>query len=102
MNLQDALYELERMTDIHDMGKLTNYYDDAGEIIRQKAYPFGDGTEDISKYARLQLDIATYIAAKVGAEGELQHTGGGISRIYSDGFLPPSLLRRIVPEVGLV
>lgn len=94
---------LERLTDETEEGILSAYLLLAQGVIIQKAYPFGDGTESVpAKYDTTHVEIAAYMLNKRGAEGEIQHSENGISRIYEDGDIPPTLLRRIVPMVEVL
>lgn len=87
----------ESNTDILD-----TYLKIAEGIINRKAYPFGDGTEELpAQYELTQVEIATYLLNKRGAEGETAHTENGVVRYYSDADVPPALLRRVV-SVGKV
>lgn len=54
------------------------------------------------KYDTVQVEIAAYMLNKRGAEGEIVHLENGISRHYEDGDIPPTLLRRITPMVGVM
>lgn len=99
MTTAEQLAALETMTTEHDQAVLSTYLGIAGGIVLRKAFPFGDGTEEIpAKYQMAQVEIAAYLIQKRGAEGETQHSEGGISRMYEDGDVPPTLLRRILPE----
>ena len=90
------------MTGEADDDVLYTYLSLARNIILQKAYPYGDGTEELpAKYDSIHVEIAAYMMNKRGAEGETVHLENGVSRHYEDGSIPPSLLRRIVPYVGV-
>ena len=94
---------LTTITGETDNDALTSYLFLAGQIILRKAYPYGDGSEEMpSKYDGLQIEIAAFLLNKRGAEGEVQHSENGVSRIYENGDIPANLLRRIIPEVKVL
>ena len=81
---------------------ITSYLDTAGRKIVTIVYPFGDGTEAVpDKYAITQCEVATYLINKRGAEGEEVHNENGINRSYGDSDVPSSMLRGVVPMVGV-
>lgn len=89
---------LSTITGETDSNILSVYLDLAKSIVVNRAYPFGDGEEEVpSKYERVQVEIAAYLINKRGAEGEVTHTENGIIRQYENGNIPSTLLRRIVP-----
>lgn len=103
MTDNEKLIALERMTGEKEQEVLSTYLFLAGEIVTQKAYPFGDIPENFpSRYDGVHLEIAAYMLNKRGAEGETAHSENGVSRTYEDGDIPPTLLRRIVPMAGVV
>jgi phosphosulfolactate synthase (CoM biosynthesis protein A) len=86
-----------------DSDILSAYLDDAADIVLKRLYPFGtDQTEIPETYQRIQIDIAAFLINKMGAEGEKYHSENGVTRTYEDGDVPPALLRRIVPKVGVL
>ena len=76
----------------------------AGEIIFNKLYPFGNHPNQTipRKYCNLQIRIAVEVYSKRGAEGQISHNENGISRAYEASGISPSLLKEIVPCVGVV
>ena len=77
---------------------LTSYLNQAGAAIIEKAYPFGDGEEEVpAKYQRRQIEIAEYLYLKKGAQGETKHDENGINRSYESGSIPDSMLKGITP-----
>lgn len=77
------------------------YLANAGRIVVNLAFPFGTGNEVVpDKYAYEQIEIALYLLNKRGAEGEISHSEGGISRTYEAADIPVSLRSRITPRVG--
>lgn len=103
MTNADKLKMLQTMTGEQDGSLLSTYLTIAGNKVLRRAYPFDNGkTEVPACYEIKQLEIAAYLINKRGAEGETAHSENGISRSYEDGDVPPSMLRDIVPFVGVV
>lgn len=99
----EKLHALKAMTGEENEELLFTYLAIAGNKIIRRAYPFGDGTEDVpAKYEYVQLEIAVYLLNKRGAEGETAHSENGISRTYSGGDVPLELLREVVPMAIVV
>ena len=83
---------------------LTILMEQAEGIVLNKRYPFGvpeDATVPAA-YEHIQIQIALELFAKMGAEGQIEHSENGINRKYEAADVSPSLLRRIVPLVGSV
>jgi len=76
----------------------------SGAKLLSIVYPFGypDGTEVPSRYTLLQVEIAGFLDAKRGAEGQTSHSENGINRSYEDADIPISMLRGVVPFVGAI
>ena len=86
-----------------DESVVSAYLAIAGNKICRKAYPFdATVTEVPEQYGYTQVEIAVYLLNKRGADGETSHTENGISRSYEDGDVPSSLMRQIVPMVGVL
>ncbi len=102
MSINKKLSMLESMTGETDDDVLLTYLNLAKEIVLTKAYPYGKETEVPAKYDGVHVEIAAYMINKRGAEGEVSHSENGVSRTYEDGDIPSSLLRRIVPQVGVL
>lgn len=84
-------------------GVLSTYLALAGSKICRKAYPFDSTVTTVPpQYDMLHVEITAYMLNKRGAEGESSHSENGISRQYEDGDIPPSLMRQIVPFVGVM
>lgn len=94
---------LKKITGETDDDILSTYIDIATNVVLRKAYPYGDGSEELpAKYESTMIEIAVYLLNKRGAEGEYSHSENGIQRIYEDGDIPATLLRRITPTVGVL
>lgn len=90
------------MTGETDQEVISAYLYIAGQKICRIAYPF-DETKTVvpSKYDHLHIEATAYLLNKRGAEGETYHNENGINRTYEDGDLPISMLRGVVPFVGV-
>ena len=102
------------MTDTEKLNKLMTMLDDdvstnvantfleaAEKAVINLAFPFGDGSEVMpEKYEEEQIEIAAYLISKRGAEGEVTHTEGGVTRTYESADLPLALRTRITPKAG--
>lgn len=94
----EKLKMLKATTGETDEEVLSTYLAIAGNKILRKAYPFGTTVTTVPDcYSYNQVEIATYLLNKRGAEGETAHSENGISRSYEDGDVPPALLREITP-----
>ena len=81
---------------------LLSYLAIAGRKILSRAYPYDDTVTEIPRrYGYLQCEIATYLLNKRGAEGQTAHSENGVSRSYGSADVPESMLREIVPHVGV-
>jgi hypothetical protein len=81
---------------------LLSYLKIAGNKILNRAYPYDDTiTEVPSRYGYLQCEIAAYLLNKRGAEGQLSHGENGISRTYESADVPESMLKEVIPRVGV-
>lgn len=74
----------------------------AKSIILNKYDPFGETTELPSKYEILQCRISNFMLVKQGAEGEIQHTEGGVTCIYGQADIPANLMNEITPKCGVI
>ena len=102
------------MTDTEKLNKLMTMLDDdvstnvantfletAEKAVINLAFPFGDGSEVMpEKYEEVQIEIAAYLISKRGAEGEVSHSEGGVSRTYESADIPLALRTRITPKAG--
>ena len=98
MDNQEKLQMLKTITEETDDSTLEVYLNIAGDVILRRLYPYGTkNTQVPSPYEVRQIEIASYLLNKRGAEGELRHTENGMSREYADGYVPASYLRGVVP-----
>lgn len=103
MTESEQLKMLEHITGETEQSVLSTYLLLARNVVLQRAYPYGEGTEEVpTKYQSTQVEIAAYMLNKRGAEGEVTHSENGVSRTYEDGDIPPTLLRRITPMAGVL
>ena len=103
MDDQAMLDMLQSITGETEQGVLSTFLTIATNVVLQKAFPYGDGTEELPpKYCTTVVEIAAYLINKRGAEGEVTHSENGVSRTYEDGDIPPTLLRRITPLAGVL
>ena len=103
MTEETKIEMLKKMTDETDEGLLSTYLTLAQQIVYEKAFPYGKYPDTFpSQYDAVQVEIAAYMLNKRGAEGETVHLENGVSRHWEDGGVSPSLLRRIVPYVGIL
>lgn len=94
---------VKTMTGETDEAVVIAYLQAAGAKILRKAYPYGAPSAEVpDKYAFTQVEIAVYLLNKRGAEGETAHSENGISRTYENADVPSTLLRDIVPFVGVM
>lgn len=93
---------LQETTDERNIDVLVAYLNIAGGIILKRLYPFGsDVTEVPECYRYRQLEIATYLINKQGAEGQISHSENGISRSYESASVPESMLKDITPYASV-
>lgn len=98
MDLSEKLEMLTAITGEENENVLTVYLNIAGDVILRRLYPYGtNNTQVPSPYEVRQIEIASYLLNKRGAEGEISHMENGMSRTYGDSYVPPSYLRGIVP-----
>lgn len=103
MTNADKLKMLQTMTGEQDGSVLSTYLLIAESKVLRRAYPFDPNAYQVPAcYDMKQLEIAAYLINKRGAEGETAHSENGSSRSYEDGDVPPSMLREIVPFVGVL
>lgn len=75
----------------------------AKQKILDRAFPYDDTKVEVpDRYKPKQVEIAAYLYNKRGAEGQLSHSENDISRTYESADVPESLMRGIVPNVGVL
>lgn len=74
---------------------------DAEALVLNRMYPFGYPDETVvpSRYERIQIQLATELYSKRGAEGQNGHSENGITRSWPE---QSALLNRVLPHVGSV
>lgn len=107
MSENEKLEMIRNMTGETDTAVCSTYLMLAAAKIARRLYPFGMPDDFCTanvpaEYAVNQIDIAVYLLNKRGAEGQISHSENGISRSYGDADVPESMLRGIVPYVGVV
>lgn len=103
MTKTEKVTMVQLMCEEQNVDVISAYLYMAGRKILNIAYPFDKSVTEVpAEYEHLQLDAAVYLINKRGAEGEQSHSENGISRTYEDADLPASMLREIVPHIGVV
>jgi len=75
----------------------------SGQKILDRVYPYNHTIDEVpTRYEVKQLEIATYLYNKRGAEGQTVHNENGINRTYESADVPESLMRGITPFVGVI
>ena len=74
---------------------------DAEALILNRMFPCGypEGTSVPPRYERIQVQLATELYSRRGAEGQTGHSENGISRSWAE---KSSVLNRVMPHVGSV
>ena len=71
--------------------------------VCNRRYPFGytekQKADAVSKYYNVIFDVAVYLYAKQGAEGQTSHNENSISRGYESAGIPESYLSSITPVI---
>ena len=82
---------------------LISYLDVAGRKIINRAYPYDDEVTEVPRrYGYLQCEIACYLLNRRGSEGQTAHSENGISRSFESADVPESMLREVIPHVGVL
>ena len=102
MTVEKKIDMLRRMLDGDETDEdiLEVYLEIAGQKILNRMYPYKDdytGLEVPDRYAMIQLNIASYLLNKRGAEGEVQHIENGIHRNYGSSDVPDAMLKDVYP-----
>lgn len=81
---------------------LLAYLSMAGQKVLRKAYPYKPTVTEVPlQYEMNQIEIAVYLLDKIGAEGEISHNENGVNRAYESASVPDSMLKDIIPLVGV-
>ena len=103
MTENDIVSVISNMTQENNTGVVLAYYKMAKDIVRNRAYPYDDTKTDVpQRYTGNIIEIAVYLLNKRGAEGEIAHAENGISRTYDSSSVPDSMLKKIIPVVGVL
>lgn len=102
MTRDEQLRMLTVMTGETDSDVLSTYLDLATGKVLATLFPYDGDHEVPEQYHTTTVEIAAYMVNKIGAEGEIQHTENGVNRIYEDGDIPTSLMRKLVPYAGVI
>lgn len=104
MTQDEKLVALKAMVGGSDTDEvLSAYLNLAGSKILAKAYPYNpEITEVPVQYGYLQVEIATYLLNKRGAEGQTSHTENGVTRQYENADVPVSMLKAVIPQCGVI
>lgn len=99
----DKIAMVQALSGEKDESTVSAYLAIAGNKICRKAYPFDPTVQEVpEQYGYTQVEIAVYLLNKRGAEFEISHSENGISRTYEDADVPSSIMRQIVPMVGVL
>lgn len=80
-----------------------SYLESAKAKVINRLYPFDQEAIKIpKKYERMVIEIAVYLIAKMGAEGQTAHSENGVNRTYASADVPDDMLREIIPFVGVM
>ena len=102
MTDQEKIARVKAMTDETVDATISAYLDTAAQKICRIVYPYDDTQTTVpEKYHSLQCEAAVYLLNKRGGEGEVTHSENGVSRTYENADLPATMLRVIVPVVGI-
>ena len=103
MTKGEKISALMLMCDETDQALLSTYLDIAEQAIYQKAFPFHDYPDEFpERWDTIQLEAASYLINKRGAEGESVPLENPLHRHYTDADIPTTLLRRITPRAGVI
>ena len=76
------------------------YVERARAAILARRYPYSENPQSESwdvRYDILSVEIAEFMWAKRGAEGQVTHTENGIIRQWSQDAIPKQLLSQVIP-----
>ena len=104
MTKEEKINALKAMVGTDDSDEvLSTYLLLAAKKVLARAYPYDKTVKDVpEEYEGVQLEIATYLLNKRGAEGQMSHSENGITRSYENADVPSSMLRVIAPHCGVI
>ena len=104
MTSDEKLRALRAMNEFDDKDAvLLAYLDQAGAAIIARRFPYDETVTEVpARYEQRQIEIATYLLNKRGAEGQVSHSENGVSRTYGGASIPEDMLEDIVPMTGVV
>lgn len=106
MDMQTKMQLIRTSIEVDDSDDvLTAYLNMAGQLILNIAYPTENDRTELevpARYEMKQIEIASYLLNKRGAEGEIQHIENGTHRNYGSSYVPEAMLRDITPYCGVV
>lgn len=80
-----------------------SYLESASAKVLNRLYPFdGEAAKIPKRYEHKVIEIAVYLIAKMGAEGQTAHSENGVNRTYASADVPDDMLREIIPFVGVM
>ena len=102
MTNAEKIAKVKLMTDETADATISAYLDLAAEKICRIVYPYDETKITVpSKYDMLHVEAAVYLLNKRGGEGEVTHSENGVTRTYENADLPATMLRVLVPVVGI-
>lgn len=104
MTKEEKINALKAMVGTDDSDEvLSTYLLLAAKKVLARAYPYGNTVKEVpEEYEGVQLEIATYLLNKRGAEGQMSHSENGITRSYENADVPSSMLKAITPHCGVI
>ncbi len=101
MTVDEKVVELKNaiFPDTDTDAVLSSVLAQAEAMVLNRMYPFGypEDTKVPARYEQIQIQLATELYTKRGAEGQASHTENGTTRTWATGG---SVLSKIVPHVG--
>lgn len=98
----EKINQMKAITGETDDQVITAYLRLAESKIVEKCYPFNNLSEPLpmpEKYDQKQIELATILYFKRGAEGEKSHNENGVNRTY-EGI--DEILKGVTPHVKVV
>ncbi len=104
MTKEEKINALKAMVGTDDSDEvLSTYLLLAAKKVLARAYPYDNTIKEVpEEHEGVQLEIATYLLNKRGAEGQMSHSENGITRSYENADVPSSMLKAITPHCGVI